>query len=84
MTEKKELPEKNEMTRRSFIEKAAVSSAAFTILPRHVLGRGFTPPSDLLNIAWGTGESETWRFICCRKSTGKTRLTLRCIMTPSS
>jgi predicted dehydrogenase len=51
MTEKKELPEKNEMTRRSFIEKAAVSSAAFTILPRHVLGRGFTPPSDLLNIA---------------------------------
>src|SRR5271157_2685893 len=51
MTEKKEVPEKNEMTRRSFIEKAAVSSAAFTILPRHVLGRGFTPPSDMLNIA---------------------------------
>jgi predicted dehydrogenase len=51
MIEKKELPEKNEMTRRSFIEKAAVSSAAFTILPRHVLGRGFTPPSDVLNIA---------------------------------
>src|SRR5208337_4624868 len=51
MTEKKEMPEKNEMTRRSFIEKAAVSGAAFTILPRHVLGRGFTPPSDMLNIA---------------------------------
>ena len=55
MTEKNDLPEKkdekNEMTRRSFIEKAAVSGAAFTILPRHVLGRGFTPPSDMLNIA---------------------------------
>ncbi len=55
MIEKNDLPEKKddkkEMTRRSFIEKAAVGAAAFTILPRHVLGRGFTPPSDLLNIA---------------------------------
>ncbi len=55
MTEKNDLPvkkdEQKEMTRRSFIEKAAVGAAAFTILPRHVLGRGFTPPSDLLNIA---------------------------------
>ena len=37
MTEKNNLPEEkneiNEMTRRSFIEKAAVSGAAFTILP---------------------------------------------------
>src|SRR5271157_2448664 len=55
MTEKNNLPEKkdekNEMTRRSFIEKTAVTGAAFTILPRHVLGRGFTPPSDMLNVA---------------------------------
>ena len=55
MTETNNLPEekdeRNDMTRRSFIEKAAVSGAAFTILPRHVLGRGFTPPSDMLNIA---------------------------------
>jgi len=43
--------EKKEISRRSFIEKAAVASAAVTIVPRHVLGRGYTPPSDLLNIA---------------------------------
>lgn len=45
------MSEKNEISRRSFIEKAAVASAAVTIVPRHVLGRGFTPPSDMLNIA---------------------------------
>ncbi|HUN60799.1 MAG TPA: Gfo/Idh/MocA family oxidoreductase [Candidatus Sulfotelmatobacter sp.] len=43
--------EKDEMSRRSFIRNAAVTGAAVTIVPRHVLGRGFTPPSDLLNIA---------------------------------
>ena len=36
------------MTRRSF---AAAGAAAFTIVPRHVLGRGFTPPSDKVTIA---------------------------------
>jgi predicted dehydrogenase len=41
----------DEVSRRSFIRSAAVTSAAVTIVPRHVLGRGFTPPSDLLNIA---------------------------------
>src|SRR6478609_9109598 len=39
------------VTRREFIETAAASGAALTIVPRHVLGRGYTPPSDLLNIA---------------------------------
>jgi predicted dehydrogenase len=35
-------------TRRTFIPQAA---AAFTVLPRHVLGgRGYTPPSDKLNL----------------------------------
>jgi len=50
---------KTELSRRKFLTTAAaaaVSSAAttgsaFTIVPRHVLGRGFTPPSDRLNIA---------------------------------
>jgi predicted dehydrogenase len=40
-----------EVSRRSFIRSAAVTSAAVSIVPRHVLGRGFTPPSDLANIA---------------------------------
>ena len=39
------------ITRRKFLETAAATGAAFTIVPRHVLGKGFTPPSDLLNIA---------------------------------
>ncbi|HVD92151.1 MAG TPA: Gfo/Idh/MocA family oxidoreductase [Vicinamibacterales bacterium] len=39
------------ISRRKFLETAAATGAAFTIVPRHVLGKGFTPPSDLLNIA---------------------------------
>src|ERR1700692_1038399 len=51
---------KTNLSRRKFLTTtvaAAISSAAtttasaFTIVPRHVLGRGFTPPSDTLNIA---------------------------------
>src|SRR5208282_1056516 len=45
------MKDKNELSRRSFIRDAAVTGAAVSIVPRHVLGRGFTPPSDLLNIA---------------------------------
>src|SRR4051812_50126972 len=39
------------VSRRHFIETAAITGAGIAIVPRHVLGRGFTPPSDLLNIA---------------------------------
>src|SRR5262245_16253126 len=39
------------VSRRQFIETAAITGAGIVIVPRHVLGRGFTPPSDLLNIA---------------------------------
>jgi predicted dehydrogenase len=39
------------ISRRKFLQTAAATGAAFTIVPRHVLGKGFTPPSDLLNIA---------------------------------
>lgn len=45
------MDDKNELSRRSFIRDAAVTTAAVSIVPRHVLGRGYTPPSDLLNIA---------------------------------
>src|SRR5262245_3428381 len=43
--------DKNGVTRPQFIETAAMPGAGIAIVPRHVLGRGFTPPSDLLNIA---------------------------------
>jgi predicted dehydrogenase len=43
--------EKRTISRRGFVARAVATSAALTIVPRHVLGKGFTPPSDLLNIA---------------------------------
>jgi predicted dehydrogenase len=39
------------ISRRGFLTSAAATGAALTIVPRHVLGRGYTPPSDILNIA---------------------------------
>src|SRR5258708_38828193 len=49
------MSQKRDMTRREFVKDgtiAAVSAAApITIVPRHLLGKGMTPPSDLLNIA---------------------------------
>jgi predicted dehydrogenase len=36
-------------SRRYFIKKAAASLAVFSIVPRHVLGMGFLPPSDQLS-----------------------------------
>lgn len=49
--------EKDGMNRRSFIQKAAVVSS-FMIVPRFVLGgKGYTAPSDLINIGFiGTGK----------------------------
>ena len=38
-------------TRRKFLKKTIAGSAAFFIVPRHVLGRGFIPPSDKLGVA---------------------------------
>ena len=41
----------SEITRRSFVTQVAAAGAGITIVPRHVLGKGFTAPSDTLNIA---------------------------------
>ena len=38
-------------SRRKFIRNAAIAGAGLTIVPRHVIGRGFAAPSDRLNIA---------------------------------
>ena len=38
-------------SRRNFIKNAALTTAGFYIVPRHVLGRGYRAPSDKLNIA---------------------------------
>src|SRR5436190_8975050 len=39
------------ISRRDLIKSAAITGAGFAIVPRSVLGRGFTAPSDRLNIA---------------------------------
>ena len=39
------------ISRRRFLSNTAIAGAGFTIVPRHVLGNGFTAPSDLLNVA---------------------------------
>lgn len=43
--------DKKGISRRQFVTGLGASVALFSIVPRHVLGRGFVPPSDKLNIA---------------------------------
>jgi predicted dehydrogenase len=53
-------------SRRDFIRNTALASAGFFIVPRHVLGRGYTAPSDRLIVAGigvgGKGESDIMNF----------------------
>ncbi len=42
---------KKNVSRRNFIRNTSLVAGGFFIVPRHVLGRGFIPPSDKLNIA---------------------------------
>ena len=54
---------KDGITRRKFVTTVAATGAGLTIVPRHVLGRGFQAPSDTVNIATvgigGMGGSNT-------------------------
>lgn len=44
-------------SRRRFIRQSAFTAASFFIVPRHVLGRGFTAPSDQFTLGFiGTGK----------------------------
>ena len=46
------MPQEKKINRRDFLGASAATAAAFTIVPRHVLGgTGYTPPSEKLNIA---------------------------------
>src|SRR3970040_2175237 len=53
----------SKVSRRKFVATTAAAGAGLTIVPRHVLGRGFQAPSDTLNIATvgigGMGSSNT-------------------------
>jgi predicted dehydrogenase len=53
-------------SRRNFIRNSALAATGFFIVPRHVLGRGFTAPSDKLVVAGigagGKGNSDLNEF----------------------
>ena len=53
-------------SRRNFIKNAGLVAAAVTIVPRHVLGKGYVAPSDKLYIAGigvgGKGQSDIANF----------------------
>ena len=46
------------MQRKAFIKNTLIGAAAFTIVPRHVLGgKGFLAPNDRINLGFiGTGK----------------------------
>src|SRR5688500_820584 len=57
----------SKISRRKFVVTTAAAGAGLTIVPRHVLGRGFQAPSDTVNIATvgvgGMGRSNTTRLM---------------------
>lgn len=63
---KKNILESSNDSRRKFVKTMATAAAGFMIVPRHVLGRGYTPPSDKLLVGGigvgGKGESDIWAF----------------------
>ncbi len=70
---------KADNSRRDFIRNSALALGGFYILPRHVLGgKGFTAPSDKLQIAGigagGKGESDLYAFY----QTGKVDVAFLC------
>src|SRR3954470_3674347 len=40
------------MNRRKFVELTATAALGFAIVPRHVLGKGYIPPSDKITLAY--------------------------------
>ncbi len=61
-------------SRRGLLKGAAAAAAAFTIVPRHVLGQGLTPPSETFGgalIGCGGRGGGTWQELSCGPSKGK-------------
>jgi predicted dehydrogenase len=61
------------MKRRTFLSQAGLAAAAVTIVPRHVLGKGYRAPSDTLYVAGigagGKGQSDIAAFAKSGKAT---------------
>jgi len=64
------------ISRGAFIKNAALATAGFYIVPRHVLGKGFVAPSDKLYIAavgcGGEGENDIHHHATAPKKNGCT------------
>lgn len=59
MTSKKKT-NSNPFSRRKFLQRTTLAVGAITIVPRHVLGKGFTAPSDKINLGFiGLGRQNT-------------------------
>ena len=73
-----DLTKSKDDSRRSFIKNASLAAAGFYIVPRHVLGRGYTAPSDKLVVAGigagGKGESDIANFF----KSGKAEIAFLC------
>jgi len=67
-----------DLSRRRFIKTAGTAAAAFTIVPRFVLGKGYRAPSDTLYVAGigvgGKGESDIRSFA----ESGKAEIAFLC------
>ncbi|HTH82435.1 MAG TPA: Gfo/Idh/MocA family oxidoreductase [Mucilaginibacter sp.] len=74
----KENEEKGATSRRDFVKQGALAAAAFTIVPRFVLGKGYRAPSDTLYIAsvgiGGKGHDDINKF----NATGKAKSAFFC------
>ena len=74
----KENEEKGATSRRDFVKQGALAAAAFTIVPRFVLGKGYRAPSDTLYIAsvgiGGKGHDDINKF----NATGKVKSAFFC------
>lgn len=49
---KSKTPQENTISRRKFIKNSSILLGGFSIVPRHVLGKGFTAPSDKINLGF--------------------------------
>src|SRR5690349_7435683 len=66
------------LSRREFVRNTALSAAAFTIVPRFVLGNGYRAPSDMLYVAGiGAGGKGTSDIAAFAKS-GKAEIAYLC------
>lgn len=78
MTIKKNIDTVGGLSRRKFIQQAGLAAAAFTIVPRYVLGKGYRAPSDTLQVAGigvgGKGESDIAMFA----KSGKANIAFLC------